>query len=464
MGIFGLGVTMSYMLYTGCMSSVKRLIAVTVVFLIFLVLLFAGIYLFLSEKKAAPHEVPSDFSPPPSLGLDNITTTQPEQFSFDVEVSEDGKRDDRVYTVPLVEPSADEVDSEVVETEENIPRLIRLFRGPTAGYRINQGEDGVWEVKVVEQGRGDRYVIRTIPYSIEHTSHGEFTRVLEGHLFLSDDVLMLYESSEDEMAVRSAFVPFFTEESGTSIQRFEDNIRVATDNGNRLFFLQDVGDTSVGLVVDVTRPENTEVVWRSDFTSWIPRWGRNSHITLSSPVTKHMKGYVYLVDPDGDDPDTQFVSLSSGGSAFFDTSSGYFVLYEVGSDFTNFFGKTVISNMARDVDIEINTTLPEKCDGFNGVFVCAMPTSVAAETLSGYETMFPDSWYQGDLVLDDAFVLINAVTGEQQLLTHPEHEEIRILSNNAVFDAVNLQISDDGEFLFFVNRNDLSLWMLKLGA
>ena len=444
------------------MSSVKRIVVTAIVFLVFLALLFAGIYLFLGRDPVVD-EVPAVL-PTPSLGLGNISVSQlgsqpfGEDF-FEGEISSEDDRDDRVYRASL---SGDADTGEAVETKENLPRLVRLFKGPTAGYRIDKNEDDLWTVGVVAQGRGGRYFIQTVPYSLEFVSRGEFTRVVEAYPFANGEVLVLYESADAEGVIRSSFVPFSTSETGTRIQRFEDNIRVATNNENLLFFIQVIDDKSVGVVVDVLNPEKTRVVWESDFTSWIPRWGRGQYITLHSPVTDFMKGYVYLVDPDGILPDNQFVSFSSGGSAFADTSSGFFILFE--TDANNFVGKASITNQKRDISIDLPITLPEKCDGFNGVFVCAVPRSIPSETSSGYETLFPDSWYQGDISFDDAIIMVNAVTGGKRLLMSPDQREIQILSGNETFDVIHPRISEDGGFLFFVNKRDMSLWMLRLGV
>ena len=255
--------------------------------------------------------------------------------------------------------------------------------------------------------------------------------------------------------------PFDARRSSDAVQRFEDNIRVATNNENMLFFLQVVDNKVFGLVVDVTHPSDTRLVWESDFLSWIPRWGRGPMIAINSPVTKRMTGYTYLLDPSGLSPANQFYSLSSGGSMFVDQSSGFFVLYEIATD--AFFGDTVITNQARGTSITIPTTLPEKCDGFNGVFACAFPnTTPPLKTSSGYDTVFPDAWYQGDISSDDSIILTNTSTGEQKVVLSPSQEDIKVLSNYSSFDIIHPRISDDGEFLFFINKNDLSLWMLRL--
>lgn len=448
------------------MTPIKRFTITVVVFLVFLALLFAGIYVYFSADPPTPTPAPVDTPAPtlpqaPSLGLDNLGVVQPNQIPFErsVDDGEAGQRDDRVRTIPLSDENDATNDSAVTEDKENIPRLIRLFKGPTAGYRIAK-QGGAWEVQVVEQGRGNRYLIQTIPYSLTLTARGEFTRAVEGYPFENGEVLVLYESADNESTIRSSFVPFSTVNTGPSVQRFEDNIRVATNNKNLLFFIQEIDNKSVGVVVDVSNPSKTKVVWRSDFTSWIPRWGNSARITLHTPITNLMNGFIYLIDPSGILPDEQFVSLESGGSAFMDTTTGYFMLFETKAD--NFAGKASITNRDRGIAIDLPITLPEKCDAVNGIFVCAVPKSIPAQTLSGYETVFPDSWYQGDITLNDVIILVNAATGEKQLPLSPDQEEIRILSDNTTFDVIHPQISADGEFLFFINKYDMALWMLRL--
>lgn len=447
------------------MSFVRRFWIAITVFLVFLALILIGVFFYFSIPEDSTSAPVREATPPtPSLGLDNIdgiTQIDPLEFgvSFEDEVVVGEGRDDRVYTPPLSE-GRDEGGGSAEDTK-TIPRLMRLFKGPTAGYRIDANEDGVREVKVVSQGRGHRYTINIIPYSLRLVSRGEFTRVVEAHIFSDDQVLVQYESVENESLVRSSFVPFFTSESGSQIQWFEDNIRVATNNETLLFFTQTVDDESVGVVVDVSDPKKTRVVWESGFTSWIPRWGRSSRILLRTPATEHMKGLIYLVDPEGVLPVNQFVTLSSGGSAFIDTSTDYFVLFEKTTD--DFVGKTSVTNRNRDISIDLpDGTLPEKCDGFNGIFVCAVPTEVLSQTITGYDTIYPDSWYQGDLQFSDAVVLVNALTGEKDLLMHPDDREIRLLSDDSIFDIIHPTVSEDGEFLFFVNKYDMSLWMLRL--
>ena len=394
------------------------------------------------------------------FGLEKITTLPYEDVAQGQEIDVTGSRDDRIF----IEPSRpDFFDSTLPSQPERsaraLPRLTRLFAGHVAGYRIDQNADGTWSVKVTEMGTGSRYKINTNPYELQFISPGEVRRVIESHLFANDTVLLLHEG-KDEFTVKSSFVPFDSTASDTGLQRFEDNIRVATDNENRLFFTSKVNEKTVGLVVDVENPDDTKMVWRSGFSRWIPRWGRSSFITIATPISSHARGMVYLLDPTGDHPFMRLVEPTYGGAAFVDSDSGHFVLYETG--FKDFIGTTVVTDQQRENVIELPTTLPEKCDGFNGVFVCAVPEEISYQTESGHDTVFPDSWYQGDIVFTDIVLLIDVVTGEVQQVMSQDEDDIRILSGGERFDIIHPRVSDDGKLLFFVNKNNLSLWMLRL--
>lgn len=432
-----------------------------IIFIIFFLIIIGAILYFLSIKKSVdlnPNEnnlgnnISSTSKTNKLKVLNGDTRTIP--FTGKSNTKEIFKsRDDRILT---------QNDMQIILEEQELKkrRLVRLFIGPTAGYRIDKKNSGDWEVRVVEQGQGSRYIISVNPYSNTRVATGEITKVKSAEIFANGSVLLLYESESGESIVRSAFVQFIPNENNSQIQTFEDNIRVATNNKNLLFFTKKIGDSLTGLVVDINNPSNTKVVWESGFSSWIPRWGRNSLISIQTPTSKIARGYIYLLDPDGKLPTNRFLNLKSGGGAFIDTESGYFVLHSIEED--DFVGKTIITNQAGTEKINIPTTLPEKCDGFNAVFICAVPDSVPSETLSGYQTIFPDSWYQGDLTLSDSILLIDAETGKKEILLSSLQKDFKDLTENSAIDAINLKISDDGKLLFFINKLDGSLWVLRI--
>ena len=436
------------------------------IFFILLFLLFFSFLVFFifSFFSDSPEEIPptsrkNTTSVSTQLGVSDIYIQEKPEFSFPTGGDLRPSFPSRGFEE---ENSSTRSFSSTLTTNGSLPRLIRLFDGPTAGYRLNQNEGGGITVQLVEQGRGNRYSISTSPpYSLSLISSGDLTRVLEGHIFSNNSALVLHEDANDETIIRSNIIPFDDRIGGQSSQTFEDNIRVIT-NDDTLFFFTKVFDGEVlGVIVDVTDPSNTRIVWESVFTNWQPRWGRNSHITLSTPISKYTKGYVYLVDPKGEDPDIQIAHLPDGGSAFVDTTSGLFITY-VPSTTRSLMGTSSISNQAGEIILQVPTTLPEKCDGFNGVFVCGIPNTVQGKTRSGHDTLFPDSWYQGDITLDDTIYLFDAATGEKRLLLSKDQDDIVELYGKISLDVIEPKVSDSGQFFFFVNKLDRSLWMLRM--
>jgi WD40 repeat protein len=94
-------------------------------------------------------------------------------------------------------------------------------------------------------------------------------------------------------------------------------------------------------------------------------------------------------------------------------------------------------------------TLPEKCvwSQDNRVFFCAVPRIIAEKAV------LPDDYYKGLLNLSDDFYKINLETGQVYLLTNE--------SLNS-YDAINLLLSPQEDYLLFVNKKDNLLYSLAL--
>lgn len=92
-------------------------------------------------------------------------------------------------------------------------------------------------------------------------------------------------------------------------------------------------------------------------------------------------------------------------------------------------------------------TLPEKCAyaGNGESIYCAVPRNAA--TFS----RLPDDWYMGNGFFADRFVKLNATTSMTNILFDAKK-----------FDAFNLFLSQDEKYLFFQDKNDFTVWRLKL--
>lgn len=94
-------------------------------------------------------------------------------------------------------------------------------------------------------------------------------------------------------------------------------------------------------------------------------------------------------------------------------------------------------------------TFSEKCvwSQDNRVFFCAVPRIIPDKAV------LPDDYYKGLLNLADDFYKINMETGQAYLLTNGSSDN---------YDAINLLLSPQEDYLIFVNKKDNLLYSLAL--
>ena len=81
------------------------------------------------------------------------------------------------------------------------------------------------------------------------------------------------------------------------------------------------------------------------------------------------------------------------------------------------------------------------------IFFCAISSSVGPNE--------PESWYQGITHFSDQIWRFDSENPFTDLLADPKDFNVSI-------DATNLELSPNEDYLFFINKDDLSLWALKL--
>jgi len=119
------------------------------------------------------------------------------------------------------------------------------------------------------------------------------------------------------------------------------------------------------------------------------------------------------------------------------------------------------TNMTKTIIYEINTgkstemifrTFADKCvwsSKFKEEVYCALPSKITTG-------IYPDDWYLGKVSFIDDIWLLNSTTGQI-------HRVSKLLSQaNQLIDVFNIELDTNGDFLYFMNKNNLSLWSLDL--
>jgi len=192
------------------------------------------------------------------------------------------------------------------------------------------------------------------------------------------------------------------------------------------------------------------VAWSSPLGEWLSSWPNENEILLTTKPSANVVGYSYLLNP-STGKFTNFIGYIPGLTVL---ASPDLSLALVGqSDVSdNSLDLSLFKPASHSTQPFFLKTLPEKCVWSNknsSVLFCAVPESIPSAT-------YPDDWYKGLVSFSDSIWKINLTTGEANRVG-----PLADLSGQDI-DATNLTLDSTEDYLLFTNKNDLTLWGLRL--
>ena len=213
-------------------------------------------------------------------------------------------------------------------------------------------------------------------------------------------------------------------------------------NGSNIFYLFNTDSVAFGVVAN-SFGTNKSQVFSSPYTEWLSQWPNKDLITLTTKPASGVAGYMYSINPSL--KNFQKILGSINGLTTLTSPNGKLVLYT--DDTLNLRLYDIENNDTKNLNVR---TLPEKCvwGVLSDRIFCAVPQFI--KTLQ-----YPDSWYQGEVSFTDTLEEVSLNGGSPHIIL--KDEEV-----TEPFDAVKMSLSEDGNYLFFINKKDLFLWGLKL--
>ncbi len=215
---------------------------------------------------------------------------------------------------------------------------------------------------------------------------------------------------------------------------------------DKIFYLTTSGGEAVGTTMNVADTKKSSV-FRHPFTEWLFDWPAENTLTLATKPSGKVPGFMYSMGSAGGNLNKILGGIN--GLTGLMSPAGKKVLY---SESSGGGFSTKIYDIASGNSDDAPKTLPEKCvwSPDNDVFYCAVPVNPPA-------AIYPDAWYQGLVSFNDILARFDVKNGSVTVLVDPKEfagEEI---------DAVNLQLSKNEDYLFFLNKKDGSSWVLEMG-
>jgi hypothetical protein len=217
---------------------------------------------------------------------------------------------------------------------------------------------------------------------------------------------------------------------------------------DRVFLFAVQGGQGIGYVAPFNGGTATEI-FNTPVTQVNVDWPEANTISITTKGSATDNGYLYFVSPTTGTW-KKILGPLPGMSAIVSHDARYAIVSAAGN--ANNVVTYIYSIATSTATDAIIRTLADKCvwgNFYKDMVYCAVPFQPVSGT-------YPDDWYKGTLSTVDKIWQENAATGEVHLISSV-FEQAR-----TNIDAFNLGLDDKDNYLFFMNKLDLSFWSLDL--
>lgn len=215
---------------------------------------------------------------------------------------------------------------------------------------------------------------------------------------------------------------------------------------DRYFYLISTPSGSVGYLNGFAGTGLPTQIFSSVYSKWQVSWPEENTLIFQSAPISNQNGMLYSFNL----KTKGFTRLLGGvpGLTSLVSPSTKKILY---TDNTLKLKIKTLDKEIPDFSLELSS-LPEKCTWTkdSAKLYCSIPNSLPFGE-------YPDTWYQGLVNFSDSIWEINALTGTAKQIYNPANDE-----NKQAIDGVNLFLTKNQDKLFLTNKNDYTLWQLKL--
>jgi hypothetical protein len=224
----------------------------------------------------------------------------------------------------------------------------------------------------------------------------------------------------------------------------------ASPKKDKVFFFIVKNGQGMGYVAPLSGGSAVQI-FTTPITQINVEWPEENTIAITTKGSASEDGFMYFVNPKTGIW-KKIVGPLPGLSARVSHDAQYALLSASGD--SNNVTTYIYSIASSSAVSAIVNTLADKCawgNFYKDMVYCAVPFQPVAGT-------YPDDWYKGTLSTVDKIWQINAITGEVHLVSSVFDQAKRSI------DAFNLGLDNKDDFLYFMNKNDLSFWSLDLVA
>lgn len=343
--------------------------------------------------------------------------------------------------------------------ENDLPILRQISNRPVAGGISFENKDlDLTIIRYVDRGTG--HIYETTDQSLEETklSNTTIPKVLQSVWSPGgQSVVMRYlnEGTEDISSFSVNIIHGITATTSQDISKnpksvfLPSNIKQLSVNpsGDKIFYLTNSTDGATGIISNIDGSQKKQI-FQSPIKEWLVSWPNNETIALATKPSSIAPGYLFFLNSKTGAENKTLGGIN--GLTALTSSTTKNILYSEsvsGSIKLNYYN--LKNNQGDEFSFK---TFPEKCvwsRNEESVVYCAIPKVIT-------NGEYPDIWYQGLVSFTDNVWKIDTKTKSSELLLDIQQD-----TGNEI-DMVDLFLSKDDEYLFFINKKDLTFWSFSL--
>jgi len=311
---------------------------------------------------------------------------------------------------------------------------------------------GTVSVRYVERQTGNTHEIDPETLETMRLTNTTIPGVYEA-VWSKDAVSVILRYLDENDVIKTFMARIMATSSSSMLDgRFLPNdidLLISDDIGENIFYTIR-GDINTLLKKSTFNGAGVSTVYRSLLHELLYEVTNIGDIFFTTKASGLVSGFVYRLSI-GDDALPEKILGPIRGLTVNASPTGDIILFSesVGGG----FGLSSFEIDTRDERLVSVTTLPEKCVWSpvkSTVVYCGVPSGIT-------NGLYPDDWYKGKVSFSDSVWEIDVSKDTTRLLVDT------VSGSGSNFDLINPTMSEFGDYLFFINKKDSTLWSLRLG-
>jgi len=326
-------------------------------------------------------------------------------------------------------------DEEV--SEEGEVHLHQITTNPVAGAVFAENgmlyvEQGTGHIQYINLVSGEETLISgtTIPgaYEASFSEDGEMVAITTSEKGIAKTIIGAVPSASSTGTLEGVSLPLGATDVSISEKPGVVYYLIKSDEGSR------------GYGYSISKKTSSEL-FSVPLRDVHVLWGEPLYVYTTPTYTQ--TGYIYKVVG----TDLQYVTEGGMGLMAFRDKNNAIVTRRIAASngIDSWFSSLETSSEEMPIG---GPVIPEKCVSNENDLWCAIPSTVDLE--------FPDSWYKGTLSLSDSLWSINTTEGTGSIRSDFLEESGRQI------DVLKIGIDPLGTRLYFINKNDNTLWLYEI--